>query len=84
VTTEQILALGQQALQTFERDLRGLWAERPRQWVAYRGEKRLGFALHKHELYQQCLQQGLALDEFVVFCIEPQETEMLINPAVLD
>ena len=84
MTSEQMQALGQQALQAFERELPGLWAERPGQWVAYQGEKRLGFATHKHELYQQCLQQGFALDEFVVFCIEPQETEMFINPPVLD
>lgn len=84
MTIHQMQALRQEALQAFDRDLPGLWEERPGQWVAYQGEKCLGYARHKHELYQQCLQQGLHLDEFVVFCIEPQETEMFINPLGLE
>jgi hypothetical protein len=76
--------LGQQALQAFERDLPQLWAEPPGQWVAYAGEKQLGLARHKHELYQQCFERGLQRDEFVIFCIEPQETEMTLGPVVLD
>jgi len=84
MTAEQMQALAQQALQAFERALPVLWAERPGQWVAYRGDKQLGFAPHKHELYQQCLNQGLVLDEFVVFCIEPQEIDMFLNPAGLE
>ena len=84
MTSEQVQALGQQAAEACDRDLPGLWTERPGQWVAYRGERQLGFASHKHELYQRCLESGLALDEFVVFCVEPQETEMFINPIVLD
>lgn len=73
----------QQALRTFEQDLPHLWAERPGQWVAYQGERQLGFALHKHELYQKCFEQGLQEDDFVIFCIEPQETEMTLG-IVLD
>jgi hypothetical protein len=74
----------QQALQAFERDLPRLWAERPGQWVAYQGERQLGFAAHKHELYQQCFGRGLQRDEFVIFCVEPQETEMTLGPVALD
>ena len=84
MTTQQIADLKQQALQAFERDLAQLWAERPEQWVAYRGEEQLGFAPHKHELYQQCFARGLQEDEFVIFCIEAQETEMRLGPVVLD
>lgn len=38
----------------------------------------------KHELYQQCFQRGLERDEFVIFCIEPQETEITLGPVVLE
>lgn len=74
----------QLALQAFERDLPQLWSDRPGQWVAYHGERRLGFAAQKHEAYQHCLAKGLPREEFVVFCIEPQETEISLGPVVLD
>ena len=74
----------QQALDAFTRDLPVLWTERPGEWVAYQGDRRLGFAAHKHELYQQCFQKGLRREEFVVFCIEPQETEITLGPVLLD
>jgi hypothetical protein len=83
MTTEQIHDLKQQALRGFERDLPRLWAERPRQWVAYQGERQLGLAAKKHELYQECYKRGLQVDEFVIFCIEPQETEMVLGPGVV-
>jgi hypothetical protein len=71
-------------LRAFERDLPRLWDERPGQWVAYQGEHLLGFAAHQHELYQHCFKQGLTREEFVVFCIEPQVTEMFLGPDILD
>jgi hypothetical protein len=84
MTTEKLQDLRTQALSAFQRDLPQLWAVRAGQWVAYQGDQQLGFALHKHELYQQCFQRGLARDEFVIFCIESQETEMTLGPNVLD
>jgi hypothetical protein len=45
---------------------------RSRQWVAYHGERRVGFAKSKTELYQACLRQGLRRGEFVVRSIEPE------------
>jgi hypothetical protein len=84
MTTTPTHSLQQQALRAFERDLPHLWAERPGQWVAYRGDEQIGFAPHKHELYQQCFQRGLQREEFVIFCIEPQETEITLGPMVLD
>jgi hypothetical protein len=84
MTVQQQADLGQQALRAFERDLRQLWAERPGQWVAYRGDHRLGFAAHKHELYHQCFAQGLTRGEFAVFCIEPLVTEMVLSPDIRD
>ena len=74
----------QQALRAFERDLPQLWTQRPGQWVAYQGDQQVGFAAQKHVLYEQCFQRGLGRDEFVIFCIEPQETEITLGPVVLD
>jgi len=59
MTAHQPANLPQQAVRAFQRDLAQLWAERPGQWVAYQGARQVGFAPHKHELYQQCLQRGL-------------------------
>jgi hypothetical protein len=79
MTVQQQAELGQQALRAFERDLPRLWAERPGQWVAYRGDQQLDFAVQKHELYHQCFAQGLTREEFVIFCIEPLVTEMWVG-----
>jgi hypothetical protein len=76
VANEQLRLTQQRALESFQHDLPRLWAERPGQWVAYQGDRRLGFANQKHELYRRCLEAGLQRDEFVVFCIEAQQTEM--------
>jgi hypothetical protein len=74
----------EQSLRAFERDLPVLFQQRPGEWVAYRGEQPIAFAAAKHQLYQQCLDRGLARDQFVVFCIEAQETEITLGPVVLD
>jgi hypothetical protein len=84
MTNDPIPRMQRLALDAFQQDLPRLWAERPGQWVAYQGDQPLGFATQKHELYQRCLQAGLRRDEFVVFYIEPQETEMTMGPIVLD
>ncbi|MBM3997419.1 MAG: hypothetical protein FJ303_25230 [Planctomycetes bacterium] len=74
----------QKALQRFLLDLPQLFATHPGQWVAYQGDRRIGLAGQTHELYQKCFQQGLSRDEFVVFCIEAQVTEMVLGPMVSD
>jgi hypothetical protein len=84
MSEERVQDLAQRALRAFERDLPQLWAERPGQWVAYHGDQQLGFARHKHELYQDCFRHGWKRDDFVIFCIEPQETEMTLGPVLLD
>jgi hypothetical protein len=68
----------------FQRDLPELLKTkgRFRQWVAYHGDRRVGFAKTKTELYQACLRQGLRRAEFVVRSIEPevpQETEIPLD-----
>jgi hypothetical protein len=84
MTAEQPTNHKQLALEAFLRDLPHLYAERPGQWVAYAGTRQLGFAKHKHELYQQCFQRGFPPEQFAIFCIEPQETELTVGPVVLD
>jgi hypothetical protein len=84
MTKAQLADLKQQALQAFQRDLPQLYTQRPGQWVAYQGDRVIGFADQKHLLYQQCFDQGLQREEFVIFCIEPQETEMTLGPMILD
>lgn len=71
----------QDALRAFLRDLPQLWAEHPGMWVAYQGSRQLGLRTQKHELYQECHQRGLQADDFVIFCIEPQETEIASAPS---
>ena len=79
MTVKERADLGQRALRAFERDLPGLWVERPGQWAAYHGEQVLGFGAHKHELYHWCFAKGLSRDEFVIFCVEPLETEITLG-----
>ena len=67
----------------FRRDLPRLLAERPGQWVAYRGEEQIGFGATKTELYQECLRRGLKRDEFLVRSVEPEMDEMVLGPGVL-
>lgn len=84
MTPNQGIDPKQQALKAFQRDLPQLVLQRPGQWVAYQGDHLLGFAEQKHLLYQQCFERGLQQEEFVIFCIEPQETEMTLGPVVWD
>ncbi len=84
MTTQQLADLKQQALQAFLRDLPQLFGQRPGLWVAYQGDRQVGFADQKHTLYQQCFDQGLQREEFVVFCVEQQESEMTLGPGVLN
>lgn len=76
--------LQQQALVAVLRDLPKLWESHPGQFVAYGGGNCLGISRSKHLMYKECLDRGLQHQEFVVFCIEPQETDLILNPVVLD
>ncbi len=69
----------QQALETFHRDLPQLLQERPGQWVAYSGDRRLGFGRTKTQLYQECVGGGLAPGQFLVRLIRPQVDMDLIG-----
>ena len=48
----------QVALQAFLRDLPGLYEQRAGQFVAYHGERQIGFGVHKHLLYKDCTDSG--------------------------
>src|SRR5205823_3818028 len=67
----------QRGQEAFRRDLPELLEKHAGKWVAYSGDRPLGVARSKRELYQRCLRQGLNHDEFVVRGIEP---EMLDEP----
>jgi len=43
-----------------------------RQWVAYHGEQRVGFASTVAELYQECERRGIPIGEFYVDRVEPR------------
>jgi hypothetical protein len=72
-------ALGKQALLAFWRDLAQLLQERPGQWVAYHGDRQLGFASTGTELWRECLRQGLSPTEFVVRSIEPEDLDLVLE-----
>jgi hypothetical protein len=72
------------AQQAFERALPQLLRERPGQWVAYHGDRLIGFAPSKSELYQECLRQGLPRGEFLVRSIEPGPEVIAVGPGVID
>jgi hypothetical protein len=71
--------LGRQAWAAFQRDYPQLVQERCGQWVAYHGDRQIGFAPTRGELYQECLRQGCRPDEFVVCSIEPVVEEMALG-----
>jgi hypothetical protein len=70
----KIPPLIERSQEAFRRDLPDLlkMKGRSRQWVAYHGDRRIGFAPTKTELYQECLRQGFQRGEFVVRSIEPE------------
>lgn len=43
-----------------------------RQWVAYHGEQRVGFASTVAELYRECERRGIPIGEFYVDRVEPR------------
>jgi len=80
----ELALLMRQAHEAFCRDLGRLVEERPGQWVAYRGTSRIGFALSKTSLFQQCLSLGLKRGEFLVRSIEPAPGDALMGPGILE
>ena len=74
------LPILQQALETFRKDLPKLMETHYRQWVAYHGDRCIGFGRSQRELYQECLQrEGLQPDELLVSRVG-QEPPSTIDP----
>jgi hypothetical protein len=56
------------SMQAYWRDLPQLLPlrSRKREWVAYHGDERVGFARTRAELYQECFRRGIHQGEFYV------------------
>ncbi len=65
------LPMIQKSIDAFRRDLPELLKTHYRKWVAYNGDKRIGFGKTETELYEKCFRRGLTRDDFVVCGIEP-------------
>ncbi len=76
---DQTLPIIHQALKAFLRDLPQLLRQRQGHWVAYYGDKSLGFGTSKTALYQECLRQGYPHEEVLVRRIEPHVAEDFIS-----
>jgi hypothetical protein len=64
------------AQEAFFRDLPELLKERRGQWVAYHGDRQIGFGRTQHALWRECLQQGY--HEFLIRRIWPYpETDFI-------
>ena len=79
MTVQEQAEMGQQAFRAFERDLPQLWEERPGQWVAYQGDAVWASRSRSTSSITSRFEQGLTREEFVVFCIEPLETEIIFG-----
>jgi hypothetical protein len=67
VVIPAVIVTGQKA---FARDLVSLLPTHSGQWVAYRGNERLGFDKDPDVLLRRCLDQGMPEEEIVVRCVE--------------
>ncbi len=76
----RIPPLIEQAWVGFRRDLPQLLRERPGQWVAYHGDKQIGFAKTDLELHRERSRRGIEEDEFLVLCIEPEVEGIIMGP----
>ena len=59
----------------FRRDLPQLLKKYEGRWVAYNGDRQVAIGRSKTKLYQQCLDQGLDEEEFVVRYIQKELPE---------
>jgi hypothetical protein len=77
-------AVEERSLLAFRRDLPALLKERPGEWVAYHGDRRVGIARTDLELYQECARQGISFDEFIVCPIELEPPDEVDSPYPFD
>jgi hypothetical protein len=81
---DRCATLIKQAMLAFWRDLPQLLQERPGQWVAYYGDRQLGFATTHLELWQECIRRGLPPGEFLVRSIEPEDPTLVLEGSEID
>jgi hypothetical protein len=67
-----------QAYDAYQRELSELLRTHPGQWVAYRGQERLGIAGSQIDLYRRCL-ENFPLEEILVECVEPNIEPMTMG-----
>src|SRR5438552_3876706 len=86
VRTEPNPALGLLALETFRRDLPRLLKERPGQWVAYHGDRLIGFGATPPDVYDELERRGLKAigQEYIIRCIEPEPPDIVDSPYPFD
>jgi hypothetical protein len=72
------------AWSTFQREYPQLVKDHFGQWVAYRGEYRLGFGKTKTALYQECGNRGIRREEILVCCVEPAGDELYLGPIPME
>jgi hypothetical protein len=65
------LPMIQRSIDAFRRDLPEMLKTHYGKWVAYNGDKRIGFGRTETDLYEECFRLGLTRDDFVVSAIEP-------------
>ena len=65
----------QRSQAAFRRDLPQLLKKYKGRWVAYNGDRQIAIGRSKRKLYQQCLDQGLDEEEFVVRFIQQELPE---------
>ena len=59
------------SIEAFRRDLPELLKTHRGKWVAYHGNKRIGFGKTETSLYQECFRRGLTRDDFIVGFVTP-------------
>ncbi len=64
------LPMIQQSIDAFRRDLPKLLKTHLGQWVAYHGDKRIGFGKTETELYQEGFRRSLTRNDFIVGFVE--------------
>jgi hypothetical protein len=73
----------EQAQKAFQAALPQLLRERPGQWVAFHGDRQVGFGASKTGLYQECFALGLRRGELLVRLIQPQVEVIALDPRTM-
>ncbi len=61
----------QRSIDAFRNDLPELLKSHEGKWVAYHGDRQIGFGRTQTGLYQECFRRGLTRDDIMVAFVEP-------------